>query len=105
MQQLLFAIDAPTNVTATALSSTSVEVTWKAPSPFSNVTDYVIVYSTSASYASNGNLTVNGINTTNGTLIDLEENTFYTIIVQAISSSGRSGDSEEATVTTYTDGK
>ena len=80
------------------------EVTWDTPSPFSNVTDYVIVYNTTASYAMNGSLLVNGINTTNGTLIGLEESTFYTIIVRAISNTGRSGDSEEATVTTYTDG-
>lgn len=98
--------DAPSNVTATVLTSRRVQVTWDPPAPVSNVTSYIIVYTTTASYASDGSLTVHGYNTTRGTLNDLEENTLYTIIVQAFAnSSGRSGDSEEATVTTYTDGK
>lgn len=98
--------DAPSNVTATVLTSRSVQVTWDPPAPVSNVTSYIIVYTTTASYASGGSLTVHGYNTTRDNLNDLEENTLYTIIVQAYAnSSGRSGDSEEATVTTYTDSK
>ena len=98
--------DAPSNVIATVLTSRSVQVTWDPPAPVSNVTSYIIVFTTTASYASDGSLTVHGYNTTRDILNNLEENTLYTIIVQAFAnSSGRSGDSEEATVTTYTDGK
>ena len=102
---ILFVTDAPTNVSAIALTSRSVEVTWEAPSPVSNVTSYLISYTTDASYASGGNLPVVGYDNTSGILINLEESTLYTITVQAITDTERSGESEEATVTTYTDGK
>ena len=83
------------------------EVTWNPSHPsFTNVTSYNISYTTTASYAVNGNLTVIGSNTTDATLTDLEENTPYTITIQAISARGViSGDSNEVSVTTYTDGK
>ena len=97
--------DAPTNVSAVALTSRSVEVTWEAPSPVSNVTSYLIAYTTTASYASGGNLPVDGFDNTSGILTDLEESTLYIITVRAITDAERSGESEEATVTTYTDSK
>ena len=99
--------DAPTNVSARVLSPRSVEVTWNPSHPsFTNVTSYIIFYTTTAAYAVNGNMTVIGSNTTDATLTDLEENTPYTITIQAISARGViSGDSNEVSVTTYTDGK
>ena len=85
------------------LSPRSVEVTWD-PSP--DVTGYIILYTTAASYASNGSMTVSGGGTTSHALNNLEENTLYTIIVQATTSDGRIGaNSNTVSVTTYTDGK
>ena len=98
--------DTPTNVSARVLSPRSVEVTWNPSPPLTNVTSYIIFYTTTVSYAVNGNMTVIGSNTTNAIVTDLEENTPYTIIVRAISARGViSGDSNEVSVTTYTNGK
>ena len=95
----------PTNVTATVLTSHSVKVTWE-PSSSPNVTDYLISYTTTASYTSGGSVTVNGVSTTSGTLTNLEEDTLYTITVQATTSGNRmSTNSNEVSVRTYTDGK
>lgn len=98
--------DAPTNVIATALTSRSVEVTWNPSHQAANVISYVITYTTTASYAFNGSMMISGRNTTRGTLTNLQENTPYTITVQAMSGTGTiSGSSNEVLVTTYTDGK
>ena len=87
------------------LTPRSVEVTWDQSSS-SNVTGYLISYTTTASYTSDGSVTVNGGSTTSGTLTNLEENTVYIITVQATTSdSVMSGNSNEVSVTTYTDGK
>jgi len=48
---------------------------------------------------------VNGINTITSDLTNLEEYTFYTIAMQAISGNRMSGNSNEASVTTYSDGE
>ena len=70
------------------------------------VTGYLISYTTTASYTSGGNVTVIGFDALRYTLTNLEENTIYTITVQAINDSGiLSGSSNEASVTTYTDGR
>ena len=53
----------PTNVRATVLTSRSVEVTWTASSS-PDVTDYLISYTTDASYTSGDSVTVNGRITT-----------------------------------------
>ena len=98
-------IEPPTNVRATLLTPRSVEVTWDQSSS-SDVTGYLISYTTTALYTSGGNVTVNGGSTTSGTLTNLEENTLYTITVQATTSDSRmSGNGNEVSVTTYTDGK
>ena len=97
-------ISTPTDVKATAITPRSVEVTWKVSSA-SGITSYLISYTTTASYASGGSVTVNGGSTTSHTLTNLEEGTLYTITVQATNSSGTSGNSNEVSVTTYTDGK
>ena len=98
-------IDPPTNVKATVITSRSVEITWSHSSS-SDVTGYLISYTTTASYNSGGNVTVNGGSTTSGTLTNLEEDTLYTITVQATTSDNRmSANSSEVSVRTYTDGK
>ena len=99
----------PTNVMAMVLTPRSVMVTWTPSHPITNVTMYIIHYITTVSYTDSGNMTVNGINTTTGILPDLEENTPYTITVQAVSYRGGmvllSGFSNEVPVVTFTDGK
>ena len=98
-------ISVPTDVKATVTTSDRVEVTWQ-KSLSSGVTGYLISYTTTASYTSGGNETVNGGSTTSGTLTDLEEDTLYTITVQATTSDNRmSANSNEVSVRTYTDGK
>ena len=95
----------PTNVRATVVTSHSIQITWE-PSSSSDVTGYLISYTTTASYASGGSVTVNGGSTTSGTLTNLEEDTLYTITVQATTSDNTtSANSNEVSVKTYTDGK
>ena len=97
------AILPPTNVKATVLAPRSVKVTWDRFSS-SDVIRYLISYTTTASYTSGGSMSVDGT-TTNHTLNNLEENTFYNITVQTTNSNGTSTVSNEVSVTTYTDGK
>ena len=95
----------PANVRTTVLSSRSIQITWE-PSPSSDVTGYLIPYTTTASYTSGGSVTVDGGSTTNHTLTNLEEDTLYTITVQATNSDNeRSANSNEVSVRTYIDGK
>ena len=95
----------PTNVRPTVITSRSIQITWE-PSSSSDVTGYLISYTTTASYTSGGNVTVNGDNTTSSTLTNLEEDTLYTITVQATTSDNRmSANSNEVSLITYTDGK
>jgi len=96
-------IQPPSDVRATVLTPRSVEVTWD-PSSSPGVTGYLISYTTTASYTSSGSVTVNGGSTTSGTLTNLEENTLYTITVQATINGTMSVNSNEVSVTTYTDG-
>ena len=86
------------------LTPRSVEVTWTPPSS-SDVTGYLISYTTTASYTSGGNVTLNGGSTTSHTLSNLEESTFYTIAIRATTSDGRMSGNVIVLVTTYTDGK
>jgi len=97
-------IQPPSDVRATVLTPRGVKVTWD-PSPSSGVTGYLISYTTTASYTSGGSVTVNGVSTTSGTLTNLEEDTLYTITVQAIGNGLMSANSNEVSVTTYADGK
>ena len=95
----------PTNVRTTVVTSRSIQITWK-PSSSTDVTSYLISYTTTASYTGGGNVTVDGGSTTSGTLTNLEEDTLYTITVQATTShSTMSTNSNEVSVRTYTDGK
>ena len=91
------------------LTPRSVEVTWDQSSS-SDVTGYLISYTTTASYISSNDrtrsVTVNGVNTMSSTLTNLEENTLYTITVQASTNDGiMSANSSEVAITTYADGK
>ena len=98
-------LPAPTNVRATLLTPRSILVTWT-PSSSPDVTDYLISYTTIASYTGGESVMVSGSSATSGTLNNLEEGTTYTITVQATASNNiRSGNSNEVTVTTYTAGK
>ena len=98
------AILPPNNVRATALTPHAVKVMWV--QSLSDATGYLISYTTIASYTSGGNVTVNGHDTTSYTLTNLEENTLYTITIQATTDDNRmSVYSNEVSVTTYTDGK
>ena len=94
----------PTNVRATVLTPRSVEVTWTVSSS-SDVTGYLISYTTTAEYTSGDSVTVNRGTTARSILSNLEENTPYTITVQANSNNGMSANSNAMSVTTYTDGK
>ena len=90
------------------LTATSVVVMWD-QSPSADVTDYLISYSTNASYISESDrmksVMVNGRSTTSVALTNLEENTFYTITVESNSVEGPSAPSDVVSVTTLTDGK
>ena len=90
------------------LTATSVVVMWD-QSPSTDVTGYLISYSTDASYISESDrmrsVMVTGRSTTSVTLTNLEENTPYTITVQSDSSDGLSAASDVVSVTTLTDGK
>ena len=98
-------IQPPTNVRATVLTPRSVEVTWTVSSS-SDVTGYIISYTTTASYTSGGSVRVNQHTTTRGTLNNLEEGTTYTITVQATTSDNRTSvNSNAVSITTYTNGK
>ena len=89
---------------ATVLTPHSVEVTWTLSSS-PDVTGYLISYTTTAEYTSGGSMMVSDNSTTSSTLANLEENTLYTITVQATSNNGISANSNAVSVTTYTDGK
>ena len=96
-------VEPPTNVRAIVLTPRSVEVTWDLSiSP--GITSYLISYTTTASYTSGGNVSVDGT-TTSHTLTNLEEGTLYTITVRATNDSGTSGDSNKEEATTYTASK
>ena len=86
------------------LTPHSVEVTWTLSSS-SNVTGYLISYTTTAEYTSGGSVMVSGNSTTSGILMNLEENTLYTITVQAVTSNSGNANSTAVSVITYTDGK
>ena len=76
-------LPAPNNVRATAISHSSIEVTWD---QLSDATEYTISYSTTALHISGGSVTVKG---NGGTLSGLVENTPYAITVQAMTVDSR----------------
>ena len=85
------------------LTSGSVEVTWD---ELSDAIGYLILCTTTASYAGGKNVIVNGGDTTRQTLTNLVENTPYDIIVQGIGEDGgKSPCSDMMSVKTSTPGK
>ena len=99
-QFLYVGLPAPNNVRATAISHSSIEVTWD---QLSDATEYTISYSTTASHISGGSVTVKG---TSGTLSGLEESTPYVITVQAMTGDNRkSAVSSKVSVITHAAGK
>ena len=100
MQYHSVGLPVPSNVRATAISHSSVEVTWD---QLSDATEYIISYSTTASHISGGSMTVKG---TSGTLSGLVENTLYGITIQAMTGNNRkSAISSEVSVITHANGK
>ena len=98
-------LDALNNVSATVITPRSIEVTWNAFSATSDIIAYFILYTTTASYTTGGNVTVNGVSISSYILTNLEEYTSYNITVQTISNNGTSDESNEVSVTTYTASK
>ena len=99
-------MEPPTNIRAVVVTSCSIQITWE-PSSSSDVTGYLISYTTTASYVSSSDRSKSiTVSTTSGTLTNLEEDTLYTITVQVTTSDNRmSANSNEVSVSTYTDGK
>ena len=98
----------PTNVIITVLTPRSVVVTWTVSSS-SNVTGYIISYTTTAEYIDISDrsisIVVSDNSATSHTFNNLEEGTLYDIGVQATTDDGRTSGNILASVTTYTDGK
>ena len=90
------------------LTPRSVEVTWTVSSS-PDVIGYIISYTTTAEYIDindrSGSVMVSGNSATSHTLNNLEENTLYTITVQATTNDNRMSGNIAVSVTTYTDGK
>ena len=90
------------------LTPCSVEVTWTLSSS-PDVTGYTVSYTTNVDYIDmndrNGSLMVSGNSATSHTLMNLEENTLYTIGVRANTNDGRMSGNVIVSATTYTDGK
>ena len=97
----------PTDVRVAVVTSRNIQVTWKPyASSSSDVTGYLISYTTTASYTSGGNVTVDDGSTISSNLTNLEEDTLYIITVQATSSDNvLSIHSNEVSPRTYIDGK
>ena len=94
---------APTNVKATVLAPNSVEITWD---HLPEAIGYLVLCTSSASYAGEKNVITSGGGTTSHTLTNLVENTPYDITVQGISKDGRQSDpSNEVSITTQKAGK
>ena len=96
-------MSAPNNVRATVLSHSSVKITWD---QLCDATQYIVSYSTIASHISGESVTVKDGNTSSYTLTNLEQNTTYTITMQAAASDGRmSALSSIVSVRTHAAGK
>ena len=97
-------IDPPNNVKATVLAPKIIEVSWD-PFVSTEVTSYIITYTTTAVYTTGNNVTVHGHNVSKVLLRNLEENTPYSITVQSVSANTVSGPSIVASLMTWPSGK
>ena len=96
-------LPAPSSVDAIALPPHSIKVTWDQST---DVTGYLISCTTTASYAGNKNVIVNGGDTTSHILTNLVKSTCYTITVQGFTRDGRKSDqSNKVSVKTLKAGK
>ena len=81
----------------------SIEVTWD---QLPDVTDYLISYTTTASYAGSKSVILNGGITTSHTITKLVENTPYDITVLGLTKDGRKSEhSTEVSITTQKAGQ
>ena len=97
-------IDPPNNVKATVLSPKIIQVSWD-PFVSTEVTSYLITYTTTAVYTTGNNITVHGRNVSIVLLRNLEENTLYSITVQSVSANTISGPSIVTSLMTWPSGK
>ena len=90
------------------LTPRAIQVTWTVSSS-SDVTGYIISYTTTAEYIDmndrSDSVAVSGNSVTSHTFNNLEEGTTYTIGLQATTNDGRISGIIAVSVTTYTDGK
>lgn len=100
----LVGIDPPNNVEATVLAPKIIGVSWD-PIESTEVTGYLITYTTAAAYARGNNVTVYGHNVSKVLLKNLEENTLYSITVQSISANKVSGPSNVVSAVTWSTGQ
>ena len=70
-----------------------------------SVSGYLILYTTSSTYASDGEVVVDGNSATSGRLNNLEENIPYSIVVQAIFNSALRINSTKVYLKTWSNGK
>jgi glucosylceramidase len=94
---------APTALTATATSTSQINLSWTA-STTSGVTYSVYGSTTSGFTPSSGNLLTSGLNTTTYSNTDLIASTTYYYIVEAVNSTGSSPISNQAIATTSATG-
>ena len=97
-------IDPPNNVKVTVLAPNIVEVSWD-PFVSTEVTSYLITYTTTAVYTTGGSITVYRHNVSKVLLTSVEENTSYNITVQTVSVNIVSRPSSVASVITWASGK
>jgi len=86
------------------LSPKSINVSWQ-PILFSEVTGYMLSYTSAARYARGDNVTVSGATVSHMVIEKLEENTVYNITVHGVTNNSISDASDAVSVLTWTDGK
>ena len=86
------------------LSPKSIIVSWK-PILFTEVTGYVVSYTSFVRYARDDNVTVSGANVSHIAIEKLQEYTNYSITVQSVTNNTVSDASGVVSVRTWSDGK
>jgi len=97
---------APTGVTATAVSSSQINLSWTASTaPAGCVITYNVYRSTTNGFTpSSSNQIASGVSTTSFSDTGLAASTTYYYLVEAVDSAGSSGSSNQASATTQTSG-
>jgi O-glycosyl hydrolase/aryl-phospho-beta-D-glucosidase BglC (GH1 family) len=91
---------APTNLTATAVSSGQINLSWTAPTTGGTVTYSVYRGTTSGFTPGSGNLVTSGLSGTTYSNTGLSASTTYYYVVEAVNSAGTSPASNQATAKT-----